>query len=76
MAAPGLPWGDWLAFGLGRLRLSPEAFWSLTLPELRAAAEGVFGPAIAPPSRAALTALMRRFPDPPAFPEPPHDPLP
>ena len=61
-----------MGLGLGRLRLSPEAFWRMTPRELAAAAYGLRGPA--PPAggaldRAGLTALMGRFPD-PAVPRP------
>jgi len=49
--------------GLGLLRLSPHAFWTATPREL-AAAFAPFGAAAGePPGRAALAALMRRFPD-------------
>ncbi|MCZ8375035.1 MAG: phage tail assembly chaperone [Beijerinckiaceae bacterium] len=64
-AAAGRRWGELLAFGLGRLRLSPDAFWAMSLPEFRAAALGLFGPPAFPPDRAALDALMRQFPDSP-----------
>ena len=54
-----------MAAGLGLLRLSPTAFWSMTPRELAAALRAVLGdPAAAlPPSRNDLAALMRRFPD-------------
>lgn len=52
-----------MAFGLGVLRLSPAAFWSMTPRELAAAAEGVYGRRTGAPSRAALESLMRAFPD-------------
>jgi len=52
-----------MAFGLGRLRLSPGDFWAMTPRELMAAAEGVFGPRASPLSRASLDALMARYPD-------------
>jgi uncharacterized phage protein (TIGR02216 family) len=52
-----------MAFGLGVLRLSSREFWSMTPRELFFAAEGVYGPAPAAPTRAALYELMRRFPD-------------
>jgi len=51
------------AFGLGVLRLAPDAFWAMTPRELAAAADGVAGPAPARPGRAELAALMARFPD-------------
>ncbi len=50
-----------MTLGLSRLRLSPDIFWSRSLPELAAMA-GAFLPA-AGVSRGDLDALMRRFPD-------------
>jgi uncharacterized phage protein (TIGR02216 family) len=52
-----------MAFGLGVLRLSPRDFWSMTPRELASAAEGVYGRKTGAPSRDALAALMRAFPD-------------
>jgi len=52
-----------MVFGLGVLRLSPRDFWSMTPRELASAAEGVYGRAAGAPSRDALAALMRAFPD-------------
>lgn len=52
-----------MAFGLGVLRLAPCDFWSMTPRELASAAEGVYGPERASPSRAELDELMRAFPD-------------
>lgn len=59
------PWAEAMAFGLGVLRLSPDAFWSMTPRELAAAVRGVRGLAGAPPppARSDLDALMRAFPD-------------
>jgi len=57
------PFARAMAFGLGVLRLSPRDFWSMTPRELAAAVEGVHGPAQRAPTRAALDALMRAFPD-------------
>ncbi|MCK0209016.1 phage tail assembly chaperone [Starkeya koreensis] len=51
-----------MAFGLGRLQLSPRDFWRMTPREL-AAALGPTGPVRVPLGRAALDALMARFPD-------------
>lgn len=33
-------WNDWMAFGLGHLRLSSSDFWSMTPRELFAALDG------------------------------------
>jgi len=60
------PWRELMALGFGRLRLTSAAFWAMTPRELAAAAEGLGGRRAAPPPRAALDALMRRFPDRPA----------
>ena len=63
-AAAPFPWEDAAAFCLGRLRWSPEQFWSATPREL-AFAIGAFhrrGAARAP-SMSDLEALMLRFPD-------------
>jgi uncharacterized phage protein (TIGR02216 family) len=57
------PWKDAIGFGLGVLRLSPEAFWRMTPRELAAAIEAVKGRAVSPPDRASLNDLMRRYPD-------------
>jgi uncharacterized phage protein (TIGR02216 family) len=51
-----------MVFGLGRLRLSPEAFWAMTPREL-AAAMKPWQPAAPPMQRGALADLMREFPD-------------
>jgi uncharacterized phage protein (TIGR02216 family) len=57
------PWRELMALGFGRLRLDSAAFWAMTPRELAAAIEGLTGVWAAPPDRAALDALMRRFPD-------------
>jgi uncharacterized phage protein (TIGR02216 family) len=57
------PWKDAIGFGLGVLRLSPEAFWRMTPRELAAAIETVRGRVVAPLGRARLDDLMRRYPD-------------
>lgn len=66
MAAGGrdvqpFPWGAAMTLGLSRLRLSPDIFWGLSLPELAAMA-GAFGQP-AGLSRGDVAALMQRFPD-------------
>ncbi len=48
--------------GLGLLRLSPDAFWRMTPRELSAAL-GWSGARAAHCDRAALDALLQRFPD-------------
>ncbi len=49
-------------FGLGQLRLSPQDFWQLSLPEIRAINRTMRGGRQAP-SRAILNSLMQAFPD-------------
>lgn len=59
-----LPWPDLMALGLGELALSPEAFWAMTLPELRAALIGKYG--IGPSmsiSQNTFDHLLQTFPD-------------
>ncbi|RTL71910.1 MAG: phage tail assembly chaperone [Hyphomicrobiales bacterium] len=50
---------------LGHLRMPPDVFWRLTLPELDAIIRGSFPAAEAPSgvNRSTLSALMTRFPD-------------
>jgi uncharacterized phage protein (TIGR02216 family) len=54
-----------MAFGLGALRLSPDAFWAMTPRELAAAIDGAGERLLAPHDLAELdlVALMRAFPD-------------
>lgn len=63
-AAPGagFPWDAIMAFGLGRLRLSPDAFWAMTPLEM-ASAMSTARPSGAAPARTDLEQLMERFPD-------------
>ncbi len=67
MAEPGdgarFPWRELMALGFGRLRLDSAAFWAMTPREFAAAIEGLTAIRTAPPDRAMLDALMRRFPD-------------
>lgn len=56
------PWKQAIGFGLGVLRLSPEQFWRMTPRELAYAIEAVRGRS-APLDRAALDAMMKRYPD-------------
>ena len=55
-----------MGFGLGVLRLSPDAFWRMTPRELAAAMETVLGPREAALDRASFAALSARFPDAPS----------
>ncbi|MEM5494002.1 rcc01693 family protein [Hoeflea sp. AS16] len=56
------PWASVLCFGLGRLRLPPDAFWQLSLPELNALT-GASAQPQATTTRASLETLMARYPD-------------
>jgi uncharacterized phage protein (TIGR02216 family) len=63
MTLAPFPWARAIGFGLGVLRLSPQAFWQMTPREFALAVEAVLGPRTAPLDRAALEQLMRRYPD-------------
>lgn len=58
-----LPWQELMAFGFGKLHLSPVVFWSMTLPEMAAALRWYSGQADTRPTHNDLSALMARFPD-------------
>lgn len=60
---PPFPWIDAIGFGLGVLRLTPEAFWRMTPRELAFAIRGARGGAPEPLGRDDFDALMRTFPD-------------
>ena len=53
-------WRDALRLAALRLAIPPEAFWRLSLAEWRALTEVAAAPILA---RAALDALIARFPD-------------
>ncbi len=63
MSLAPFPWRQAIGFGLGVLRLSPQAFWAMTPRELAFAIEAVLGRADAPFARDVLATLMQRFPD-------------
>ena len=52
-----------MGFGLGVLRLAPDAFWRMTPRELAAAMAAVLGSGGAPLDQVAFAALRARFPD-------------
>ena len=56
------PWNEAMRFGLGVLRLPPEAFWRMSPRELAAAWGAVLGERGAL-DRQGLEGLMERFPD-------------
>ena len=57
-----LTWDELMAFGLGAMRLSPAAFWTMTLKELAAATRGM-APQREAIGRERLEAMMQAFPD-------------
>lgn len=57
------PWADAMRFGLGVLRLPPEAFWKMSPRELASAWSAVVGDRAGPLDRQGLETLMERFPD-------------
>lgn len=63
MTLAPFPWKQAIGFGLGVLRLSPDAFWRMTPRELACAIEAVSGPMPQPLDRTAMAELMARFPD-------------
>lgn len=52
-----------MGFAFGVLRLSPQAFWSMTPRELNCALEALCGGGAGAPGRNDLDRLMERFPD-------------
>jgi uncharacterized phage protein (TIGR02216 family) len=57
------PWDAAMRFGLGRLRLPPDHFWSMTPAELAAAARAHAPPDAPALDRPGLAALLAQFPD-------------
>ncbi|MDF1607276.1 phage tail assembly chaperone [Hoeflea sp. YIM 152468] len=55
------PWASVIRFGLGRLRLPPDQFWRLSVPELSALTGAAEAPTLT--NRQGLEALMALFPD-------------
>ncbi|MDI6026515.1 phage tail assembly chaperone [Corticibacterium sp. UT-5YL-CI-8] len=62
-APAAFPWERVMAVGLGLLRLSPQAFWSMTPREFERAASILAPAQTHGPSRQALDALMLNYPD-------------
>jgi uncharacterized phage protein (TIGR02216 family) len=62
-AAQAFPWNDVMSMGLGLLRLSPKAFWSMTPREFERAVSAVLPRRREALRRDELAELMRRFPD-------------
>jgi uncharacterized phage protein (TIGR02216 family) len=65
MTAPAepFPWRQAIGFGLGVLRLAPDAFWRMTPRELALAIVAVTGRGGRPLDRAAFAELQKRYPD-------------
>ena len=64
MSEARFPWEEAMTLGLGTLRLAPEIFWRMTLPELAAAARAVRPDRTdGAMKRGEFGALMTRFPD-------------
>lgn len=57
------PWTRLMAIGLGTLRLSPERFWGMTLPEMSAAARSLQPQRPTTLARSTFDEMMQRFPD-------------
>ncbi len=57
------PWDAAMRFGLGRLRLPPDHFWSMTPTELAAAASAFAPQALPALDRSDLASLLAAFPD-------------
>lgn len=57
------PWQEAMRFGLGILRLPPDAFWKMTPRELASAWGAVIGDRSGPLERPSLEQLMERYPD-------------
>lgn len=56
------PWARVMEFGFGHLKLAPDRFWRMTLPELAAAARHL-KPGGGDLRSGDLRLLMERFPD-------------
>lgn len=70
MTSASFPWRSLMEFGLGRLGLPPEQFWTMTVSELVRALSGATAPVLAQPAasfpplaRRDLSSLMESFPD-------------
>lgn len=57
------PWREAIGFGLGVLRLPPEAFWKMTPRELAFAIAALRDAQPHALARASLDQLMRQYPD-------------
>jgi uncharacterized phage protein (TIGR02216 family) len=62
MAEP-FPWQQAMQFAFGQLRLSPKAFWSMTMHELNAAMAAYTAQVSPPLLRDELDQLMQQHPD-------------
>lgn len=58
-----LPWDEVFTFAVMRCALSPDAFWALSLPELRCLLGHTKSQSSLWPQRDTINDLMARFPD-------------
>ncbi|MBI1261403.1 MAG: phage tail assembly chaperone [Rhizobiales bacterium] len=63
MTQATFPWARLMEIGLGVMRLPPERFWQMTLPEISAAARALNPQAARGIGRGELGDLMARYPD-------------
>lgn len=63
MSGSRFPWEEAMSLGLGTLRMPPEIFWRMTLPELAAAARAMRPDVQKAMGREEFDGLMIRYPD-------------
>lgn len=63
MSGSRFPWEEAMSLGLGTLRMPPEIFWRMTLPELAAAARAMRPDVQKAMGRGELAEMMIRYPD-------------
>ncbi|WP_293343872.1 rcc01693 family protein [Parvibaculum sp.] len=63
MSGSRFPWEEAMSLGLGTLRMPPEIFWRMTLPELAAAARAMRPDVRKAMGREEFDGLMIRYPD-------------
>ena len=64
MTAPrATPWRQWMAFGLGFIKLSPPVFWRLSLAEWRALWGGLETMSVDTLNHNDLVSMMAQYPD-------------
>ena len=63
MSGSRFPWEEAMSLGLSTLRMPPEIFWRMTLPELAAAARAMRPDVRKAMGREEFDGLMIRYPD-------------